>query len=272
MARSQQPIAGQELFEGMPEAPASRFDPEQLRAFGSIPGLLGRDLDIPLISRLDALALQRIQPGAIRSGLYGRDGTNTVNNLVISAEEYGAIVRNPKSFQNAVQAKTTAANRLTGDVRSREKELRSVPGAFQSKLDKYEKVFAGLASERGTLNKLAEWQHTPGYRRTSEADIRSLAGSAWNGSFRHILEVLRDKYGLSAEEHVNNVNAMAYKLFRGPQRERIAYWGGMLDLALSYNRNRTILFRLSSQKIVQANERLGVRLEEFYDQSGISPK
>lgn len=262
----------QDALPGMPEGSQQRFDPDQRRAFGSVMGLLGENLDIPEFERLDSRAVLRVEPTVLRQGLYGQEGINTVNGLVLSAEEYTAIIRNGASFQRAIHAKTTSANRLTASVRADEKLLRSQKGAMDSKLSRHNLILGGLAGERVTLSKLSDWQKKPGYSRAKEIDMRTMASSAWNGSFSHVLDVLRDKHGLSDKEHADMRDAMSYKLFRGGQRDRVGYWGEMLDVALEYNKRREILFGLSATRIIRESGRIAVELREYYDKHGLPPK
>jgi hypothetical protein len=269
--KSREPIPGQLAFESEIVTGEPRFNPEQLRAFGSVPGLIGKNLDIPEFHRLDALALRRVEPKALEQGLFGVSGRNAVDGLALNPEEFTVIVRNAESFQDAIRAKTVSANQLTGNIRGQEKEFRSVQSALRQKAIKHEGVLKGLANENERLSKLANWQHTPGYWKTSEADLRILASDAWNGSFGNILRVLKDQHQLTTEEHHALTNAMAYRLFRGPQRERVGYWGNALKVGLHYNRARTLLFEHRKRVIEQAGERIDLGLGDLYNDNDISP-
>lgn len=258
--------------EGMPESPhdEARFDPAQRRAFGSVPGLLGRELTIPPFERLNAVALRRVEPDAIKSGLLGREGGYAVDTVVLNPEEYTTVVRSPRSFQRSVQAKTVAANRSANEIRAKEKEIRSGHHAFENKADRHVTYIESLVEERAMLEELLEWQRTPGFARTSQIDIVALANRAWNLTFRGMLDALKNHYDLTVEEHSNMTNAMAHKLFRGPQRDRIAYWGEMLAVARDYNRAKTILFTNRQHKIARRSGELAVQLDELYEKHGIS--
>jgi hypothetical protein len=247
-----------------------RFDPDQHRAFGSIPGLIGKEVEVPPFHRLDGKALERVRSTDIREGLYGVSGNYAVNGLVLGAEEYTAIVRHAPSFQKAIQARITAANRPTNDIRTREKELRGVQAALRSKTERHQKVLSGLDGEHENLSTLKEWQHTPGFWRASETDIRVMASSAWE-SFHHMTHVLADHYDLSSNERVDVDQALAYRLLRGGQRERIGYWGEMLELGIDYNRSRHLLFEHSARIVEAETERTEIKLMNFYNLYGIQP-
>jgi hypothetical protein len=254
----------------MPEPEqAPRFVAEQKRAFGSVPTLLGKEIDVPPFHRLSELALQRTEPETLRRGLYGAEGNNAVNGLVLNTKQYEVIIRSPRAFNAAVRNKTLAANMSTNDLRKREKELRSVRGSLENKSQRHEGVLTGLDGERQTLAKLSEWQRVPGFWRTREADLRILATSAWQGSFMNIIGVLRDQYELTPEEYIDMTNALAYKLTRGPQSERMAHWGGMLGVSLEYNKSVTALFSTSLHRIASDTAQLEKKLDEFYQQSGL---
>lgn len=257
-------------LEDFPEI-EERFNPKQRRAFGSIPGLIGKELDIPPFHRLEPLALERVQAKTLEQGLFGVSGGNAVNGLVLSAEEYEAIVRHAPSFQSSIQAKIQAANRTTGDIRAKEKELRGVQSSLQNKTHRHNTVLQGLAGEELRLTKLAEWQRAPGYQKTNETEMRVLASDAWNGSFRHILQVLTDQHDLTPDEHNHMSNAMAHRLFRGPQRDRMEYWGQLLGVNLKYNRARRLLFENRARIIELETECTETKLTNFYKLHGISP-
>lgn len=260
------PIEGLDVADVLP-----RFDASQRRAFGSVPGLLGKNIDVPPLHRLNGLALQRVRPEVMRQGLYGVSGNNSVNGLALNTGQCEAIVRNHKSFSAAIRNKTLAANTTSNDVRTREAELRSVAAALDSKRARHEAVLAGLENERSTLAKLAEWQKTPGYWRTREAELRVLATSAWEGSFTNMLKVVRDQHELTPEEHIDMANALAFRLTKGPQAERMRSWGGMLGLALDYNKSVGALFSTSMHHVTSNHEKLETKLDEFYEQHSIFP-
>lgn len=258
--------------EGMPSAPdnSARFDPSQRRAFGSVPGLIGKNMDIPPFERLNGEALRRVEPDTIEIGLLGREGGYAVDGIVLNAEEYTTIVRSPRGFQRAIQAKTVAANRHANETRATEKAIKSPLHAFDGKSPQHVTYIESLVEERAMLEELLEWQRTPGFARTSQIDIVALAGRAWNLTFRGMLDTLKDQYDLTNEQHIDMTNAMAYRLFKGPQRERIGYWGDMLRVAHHYNRAKTILFTNRQHKIARRSGELVVQLDDLYEKHGIS--
>ena len=246
-----------------------RFDASQRRAFGSVPSLLGKEIDVPAFHRLSEVALRRIEPENLQAGLYGAEGNNAVNGLALTTRQYEVIIRNHRAFNAAIRNKTLAANMSTNELRKREKELRSVHGSLVNKEQRHEGVLDGLGQERQTLTKLADWQRTPGYWRTREAELRMLATSAWEGSFLNILKVLQDQHELPPEDYIDMTQALAYRLTKGPQNERMAHWGGMLGVSLKYNKSVTALFSTSAHKIISDKAQLEKKLNEFYEQSGL---
>jgi hypothetical protein len=216
-------------------------------------------------------AWQRSEPSVIKQGLYGKQDGNAVNGLVLSPEQYQAIIRNQDAFTASIQAKTQAANRQTNDVRAREKGLLSVAGALSSKSDRHEKVLKGLSDEASNLLQLQEWQRSPSYWKTSEVEMRAMASMAWHDTFYRTLQTLKDQHDLTNEQFVDLTQAMAYRLTRGPQRDRIRNWGKMLDFSVEYNRDVSLLFSHSARLITTERERLEARLESFYEEEGIPP-
>lgn len=268
---AERPASSEVPLPGMPPAPV-RFDPEQKRAFGSVPTLLGKEIDIPPLHRLNQWALEHTEPAMLRRGLYGREGNNAVNGLVLNTTQFEVIVRSHPAFESAIRNKTLAANTATNDLRTREKELKSVLGSWESKQARHAGILTGLGRERDNLTTLAEWQRVPGYWRTREADLRIMTTQAWEMSFANILQVLREQHELSPEQHVDMTHALAHKLVRGPQAERMKHWGGMLGLAIDYNRDVTLLFEHSARQIELSRDRLGHKLGDFYSRHGLLPQ
>lgn len=269
-------------FPGLPEeqlpldvadAPSvePRFDPDQYRAFGSVPTMLGKRIDVPPFERLDGLAWQRTEPAVLTQGLFGVEGNTAVNGLALGSEYYKAIIRNHDAFQASIRNTTQAANRQAGDVRAREKELRSVAGALHSKQDRHEKILSGLETQRDVLATLSDMQRTPGYHRhLTETDMRLLATTAWDQSFMGMLKVLKDQHDLSNNDFIEMSQALSYRLLRGPQKERIRNWGDMLTLGTRYNRGVSTMFAHSLHTIERGRETLDHRLEEFYEANDIT--
>ncbi len=262
-------------IDGMPEAAGQRFDPAQRRAFGSVPTLLGAKLEVPKFEHLDGRALQRVTPENLRSGL-GLVSDNSkphhrysVDGLVLGADEYTAIVRSPGAFANAVQAKTIAAGKASNDVRLQEKEIKSGYESFRQKWDRQNKVLSGLGTERATLRTLLEWQRVPGYSRSSEVDIVVLASQALNGTFRGMLKTLKDSHQLPADDLVDMDNALAYRLFRGPQKERVKNWGGMLLVADNYVGAKINLFSSRQHEVERRGLQLRNQLHDFNEKHDI---
>lgn len=256
-------------LDGMPEPAALRFDTEQHRAFGSLPGLVGRNLEIPDFHRLNSVALERVAPSTIMRGLFDREGRYAVDGLVLSAEEYKGIVRNVPAFRTSISATILRANRMTNDIRTTEKELNGTHAALTSKRGVHDTVISSLVYESDNLKQLQEWQKVPGFWRTTELEMRLKGNQAWNYSFRHMLDVLKDQYELAPEEHIDMVHAMAHKLFRGPQRDRVAYWGEMLSTSQNYNNARKTLFIQRTHVIDSALKRIDTQIEDFHTKHGL---
>lgn len=254
----------------MPDAPV-RFDSQQKRAFGSVPTLLGKEIDIPPAHRLSEQALIRTEPDTLRQGLYGQAGNNAVNGLALNTKQFEIIIRSQPAFTSSIRNKTLAANTQANPLRLQEKELKSIIGSLESKQARHTGVLAGLTSEQQNLAKLADWQRVPGYWRTREADLRMMAAQAWEFSFTNILQVLCDQHGLSVSEYIDMTNALAHKLVRGPQAERIQQWGNMLGVASTYNRSVTLLFQNSARHIELDLNRKSQQLRNFYQQNDLDP-
>lgn len=229
-----------------------RFNPSQHRAFGSVPNLLGKELTIAPFEHIPEQAWMRTDSAVLRLGLFSEKGAYQVNGLVLSPEYHEAIIRNQKSFLASTGSKTVSANRLNNSQRQQEKYDKSQTEPLVSKHARHRVIIEDLKSQQANLSQLLEWQRTPGYWRTDETDLRVRTTQAWQQTFVGMLSNVKDNYGLSVEEKLDMEQAMAYRLFRGKQADRVAEWGGFLRLGADYTRSVRLLFEQSDRKIGRA--------------------
>lgn len=240
-----------------------RFDPQQHRAFGSAPNLVGRNLEIPAFEHIPDQAWARTDAAVIRQGLYGDSANYAVQGIALSPEYYEAIIRNQKSFLGSTASKTVAANRLAHPERQLEKLEKSQIAPLESKHVRHQAIIPDLQAQQDNLQTLLEWQRARGYWRTDEADLRVRATQAWQQTFVGMLSTLKDNYDLTANDELDMQQALAYRLFRGKQGERMKQWGDYLGVGAEYTRRVKILFEQSDRKIGRA---LAVRTVESSDQ------
>ncbi|MES2876660.1 MAG: hypothetical protein V4678_04285 [Patescibacteria group bacterium] len=241
------PIEIQDEQETVP-----RFDPDQHRAFGSAPALLGKDFDVPQFERLSPEAWQRTESTTLRAGLYRPSGKYEVNGLALSPEYHEAIIRNQKAFVASTGAKTVAANRLSHPERQQEKFDKSQTEPLMSKHARHQVIIDDLRTQQDNLETLLGWQRTPGFWRTDEVDLRLRATQAWQQTFLGMLRTLKDNYELTTNQELDMQQAAAYRLFRGPQSERVKQWGDYLNLGNDYTKGVRLLFEQSDRKIGHA--------------------
>ncbi len=265
-------LPGEELSPDMPQPERPAIDFDQFRAFGSVPRMLGSQIDVPLESSIDQLALRRVTPTVMSEALFGASGGTAVKGLALGTEFHEAIVRNHDSFLASVSGKTNNANRLTPDPRAQEKQFRSQLGSLNSKHERHDKIIGTLESRQEVLTTLLDMQRTPGYhKRVSDVDVRMMATTAWTEVFGGMLTVLKDQRGLSNDEMIDMQQAMAFRLLGGPQSDRIANWGGMLRLGARYTGAVTSMFKYSLGQIEKNQTHLESDLETFYRENDISP-
>ena len=265
---------GDELPIELPveEEAKPRFDPDQFRAFGSVPRLLGSQINVLKFEQLDSRAWEQTSPEILEQGLFGVEGGTAVNGIVLGAEFYEAIIRNHNSFLASVHAKTANANRLGTDPRVQEKLYRSQAASLKNKHERHDKIISGLEDRKETLATLIDMQRTPGYhKRISEVDIRTMATTAWEGVFMGMFHALKDQYDLSNEDMIEMERALSYRLLGGPQADRIENWGKMLKLGSRHTNGMWAMFRQSRNAIEKRQGRIEEELEDFYRTNGISP-
>jgi|GEM_PF-2523161 len=256
----------------MPEPERPAFDFDQFRAFGSVPRMLGSQVDVPRESSLDQRALMRVRPDILAQGLFGVSGKTAYNGLALGSDFYEAIVRSQGAFLTSVEGKTVSANALTPDTLAQERQLRSQLGSLSSKHDRHEKVIETLDHRKEVLATLIDMQRTPGYhRRVSDVDVRMMATTVWTEVFGGMLDVVKQQKDLSTDDMVRMRQAMAFRLLGGPQDERMANWGGMLRLGDRYTRSVSTMFNRSQGQIEKGQAKLEADLEKFYRDNGITP-
>ena len=237
--------------EALPELAVPRpITPERRRAFGSIPNLLGRGVNIEY---MNDMGLDRVSPASLAGYLYG-EGEHAVSGIVLNPREYDAILRSPQSLIRAVGAKTLA--RRGQSTESDEAAfLRSKDHALTSKQEKQSKAIIGLDKEITDLSQLMKLIKAPGYAHATEAELRGLATSAWEVSFNNIVNVVARQAKWTQEQKHKGLNAMATQLTRGAQRERVGYWHDLTKLAGNYAVHRRALF-VSRQNQADTNKQL----------------
>lgn len=269
-----QPEDALPLLPDMPQPGVEpRFDPLQRRAFGSVPRLLGAKLDIPKFERLDTLAWERTKPENISAGLIGRpDGGTVVDGLVLSPEEYQAIMRSPGRFLTSVQVRTMIARRNRNDISQEEGVLKSGYESFESKRQRQATVISGLETERSCLRTLLTEQKAPAYPHTKQVDLVLVAHQTLQTSILPMLHTLKQQHGLSPEEHIDTHQALMYRLFRGPQNSRMKSWGDVMHVADDYVAAKISLFNNRQNIVTRIAQKLQSEQNDFYIKHGISPR
>jgi hypothetical protein len=269
MGRNRNPGEGQ--MDGFPEmeppAPSpeestARFNAEQRRAFGSVPKLLGVELN-PAIE-LTEEDERRVDVSSLHKGLYTtwREGRRVVNGLGLNKKEYTAIPRSISHLETHVSAVAGAAHEgLSNEIRTAEVEQTSpihVLERFQAEMPE---VIKGLDAEKEQLARLRSYIRTPGFARTTQADLVVLANNVLQISFTNMLRVSAHNLDWSMKEKEAAAQAMQQRLFRGPQRSRVQYWGELSGLALQYTNHKRLLF---IQRLHEVDSRL-IKAKKEYD-------
>jgi len=239
-----------------------RFDPDQLRAFGSVPKMLRDDSQSIRFEDLSSTAWERSAPEAINDQLFGVEDRYSVNGLAFSAEYYEAIIRSQSAFEASIRGKTIKANRQSNYQRRTEKELHSAEGALASKDARHTAILATLAQQREVLDKLMEMQRTPGFhRQTMDVDVRGMAATAREIVFDGMLRAVADNRGIPDDELSEVGTALDYRLLEGGSRVRMEEWGKMLQIGNHYTRSLQSLFIASEQKIERAQREISEEIE-----------
>lgn len=268
--KSPEPFPGAMPFEGL-EVPRAPFNPEQRRAFGSVPRLLGVNLELDL--QLSAADKSHVTFDYLRESLYSKEG-QSVDGLALNPAEYSTILINPPTFEKRIGAQAENAHKYSNPLRREEAKLNAPLHAYRypnGLLDSHRVIVAALTTETTALAELKSYIGARGYALTTEARIRELATYTWQNSFDNLLRVNANQRNWSPRELHGAVEAMAKYLFTGPQNERVGYWGGLTDLASTYAKQKRVLFTLRQHMIESRIKAIEKQRDEFYTEHGLTP-
>ena len=270
MSKSPEPMPGAIPFDGMANMPR-RFEPTRRRAFGSMPRLLGVDLELHM--DLSTTDFDRVESDYITESLYTDKG-RSVNGLALNPQEYGVLFRSQQTFENAIVARASTPHALSHPLRHDEVKLTAPLHAYQDDgglLEKHQLAVHGFTDEVTNLNELRGYIKARGFAHTTEARLRQVATYAWEKTFTNILYVLGDQRRLEPRDRHANAEAMATKLFAGAQSERVAYWGVMSTLAERYTNAKRLLFTQRQHVIESRIDVLTKERDQFYATHGLDP-
>lgn len=269
--RSPEPFAGAVPLPLDGVVPRASFEPERRRAFGSVPRLLGVNLELNL--ELTASDRQHAAGGYLRDSLFSSQGQQ-VNGLALNPAEYATVLINAPTFEERIGARAERAHKYSNPIRREEAKLNAPWHAYQDHnglLEKHQAVVTGLAGEVSALEELMRYIRARGYALTNEGRIRQLATYAWQHSFDNILEVASNQRGWTRREHHGAVEAVATNLVTGPQNQRIGYWGGITGLAHEYAKKKRALFTQRQHVVESRIKVIEKQRDIFYADHGIQP-
>ncbi|MEO8104964.1 MAG: hypothetical protein ABI602_01370 [Candidatus Saccharibacteria bacterium] len=261
--KSAEPYPGAQPFEGL-EVPRAVFAPERRRAFGSVPRLLGVNLELSLqVNRADKA---HATTENLQSALYGRVD-QAVNGLVLNPAEYSVILINASSFEDRLGARAEAAHAHSNPIRRAEAKIDAPLHAYRDPgglLAKHIGQVASLTAETDKLAELAAYIHVPGYAQTTESNLRLLATYAWEHSFDNLLRVAANRQDWTLRERHGAAESMAARLASGPQTQRVGYWGELTGLALNYANRKRALFT-QRQHLIETRIKLISQQRDVFD-------
>ena len=283
------PGIGQEAFPGMPEPPViepaqAPYDPERKRAFGSIPRILGVTVET-VGEEIDPRGDRLISPWYVNTTLYGARGGYSVSGLAVNEAEYELLVRWPKAFSEAIEAKTEGANQEgVNHIRYEEKRIKSVLEAYRSKLPLHEAALAGLVQDTDNLREAQKVAAAPGYslvkpkqhedakpERYTELDLQIMFTRIWEGDLPNLLKVVSQQHRWNEEEKALAETALKSQLFAGPQQERVRFWKEKMQMAYMYGMRRRALFAQRTHKVQTEIGKRERDLAKLYETHGITP-
>lgn len=228
------------MLDGMPPDPQPRFDPNRRRAFGSVPGLLGVELDYSgIVPERDNLHLGEEY---ITTSLYGMKGRCAVNGLALNETEYAGILIHEPTFRKRIAARSVNAHKDSSPVRRDEVGLTAPLHALEKQVTVQAQFVTALTTEQAKIQTLLGYAKQPGHARTKEIDMRMLATEILVGSFANILDVVGTQRHWTEEERIGAQQVLSQQLFSGPQRSRIGNWQTMLGVTGQYTGRKKALF------------------------------
>lgn len=267
--KSPEPFPGALPFEGL-DVPRPVFEPERRRAFGSVPRLLGVNLELRL--QITAADKAHATVENLQSTLYARDG-QSVEGLVLNPAEYAAILIHAATFEARLGARAETHHADSNPIRRAEAKIDAPLHAYRDRgglLDKHIGLVATLAAETEKLAELAQYIRLPGYAQTTEAKLRLLATYAWEHSFDNLLRVAANQQDWTLRERHGATEAMAARLVSGPQTERVGYWGEVTGLARTYASQKRVLFTQRQHQVETRIKLLSQQRDAFDATHGIT--
>lgn len=230
----------QPMLDGMPPDPQPRFDPNRRRAFGSVPGLLGVEIDY------SGMNPERDNPHIDRqylaASLYGMKGQYVVSGLALNEQEYAGILINAPTFSRRISARAATAHTASAPTRQTEVSLTAPLHALEKQVDVQASFVSALSTEHEKIQKLLKYARQPGHAHIKEIDMRMLATEVFVGSFSNLLRVVGTQREWTEEERVGAEQALSQQLFTGSQRSRIGNWQTMLGITEQYTARKKTLF------------------------------
>lgn len=236
------------LFE-MPPRPL-----DKRAAFGRVPhsNFFGIDPDMLRVEISDE-DINRVQPENLRSALFC-DSELSFGGVAFGPAEYEVIVRNEDSFEAAIGARALKASQLENNLERRhQKAERSKLHAYESKIERLDVMLKGLEQERVGLGRLLKEMQSPKFAHMSEAELRILATSVWELSFKNILHVAAQSNGWDTETADKAEKALTYQMTSKDYKANYRYWKTMTKVALEY---ATVRQRLTSRNKTNIENRV----------------
>lgn len=170
-----------------------------------------------------------------------------VDNVRFNPHEYSLIVRSPQHFGRAIEARELADAEDIND-----EQLAAGQRAVRSDLGHKLRVMTNhsveLKRRHDLVSTLQREAKTPGFAHVSPERMAELIGVAWN-EFQNMLDVVRLERGWDDAKQHRAESALINYLTQGSQRDRVANWQGMINLANQYLYRRIAIFEQRRQEV-----------------------
>lgn len=182
-----------------------------------------------------------------------RSARFTVDDICLNAYEHGLLARYPHRLAETAEQRSLKDNDLDDEViaTSKRAQIHSLEAKYESMTVHKAKLF----EQRGLIKELAKEAKYPGYAHKSPERMKELTSAAWV-EFKTMLDVVHIQRGWDDEKRHRAEATLVHYLTQGSQRDRVAHWQAMIDLADNYLGARNYLFKnriTKTERLLQAH-------------------